>query len=41
MSRTTFGGWGFAPETEYIGVARGGSGGPRPTKEGGKIAQPF
>jgi len=32
MSRKTFGGWGFAPETEYIGVARGGSGGLGPPK---------
>jgi len=35
MPRKTFGGWGFAPETEYIGIARGGRG-PRPTKGDGK-----
>jgi len=40
MYRKTIGGWGFAPETEYIGVARGELG-PRPTKVVGKNAQPF
>jgi len=40
MSRKTFGGWGFAPETQYIGVARGDLGS-RPTKGDEKIAQPF
>jgi len=40
MSRKTFGGWGFAPETECIGVARGVVG-PKPTKGGGKNAEPL
>jgi len=40
MSRKTFGGWDFAPETEYIGVARGGLG-LRPQREWKKIVQPF
>jgi len=41
MSRKTFGGWGFAPETEYKGLARGGLGAEAHQREWKKIAQPF
>jgi len=33
MSRKMFGGWGFAPEPEYIGVPREVLGGLGPPKE--------
>jgi len=41
MIRKTFGGWGFAPETEYIGIVRGGLGCLVLPKDVEKIAQPF